>query len=183
MWQIFILKTQNKKLSDKGFITIEVVIALFIAFAFLMVSLQTMVAAMAFKLQAQEEQKANKLIQEDIERLNDIGSRLPLVLDRCDGDENNDGTADDGYSQALWDALQADTPDGDSDLQVRLVVTASGTEAGKTLTLTRDPDLSVTTSGSPNRILGISYLVADDDGTEIINRYVEVIPDAALECS
>lgn len=194
MWQIIVLKNQKNKLLDKGFITIEIIVALFIAFAFLMVSLQTLVLAMYFKVQAQEEQKADKLIQEDIERLNNLGSILALGttgIEACDGDLNDDGTADDGYSQGLWAALLADTPNGDPDLTVSLIATVSSsgtTESGKTLTLARTPILTVPTSGSPNRILGINYQVTvpdeDGDGNDevIANRYVEVIPDAALEC-
>ena len=149
-----------------------------------MMSLQTLALAMVFKVQAQEEQKADKLIQEDIERLNDLGSTLSLGatgIEACDGDLDDDGTADDGYSQGLWDALQADTPDGHPDLRVQLV-TINNSPAGEILTLTRSPQLNVPTSGSPNRILGISYQVTDESGTLITNRYVEVIPDAALEC-
>jgi hypothetical protein len=189
MWKIIILSNQKKKAADRGFVTLEIIIALLIAFGFLMVSLQTLVAAMAFKVQAQEKQKADKLIQEDVERLNDLGSIAKLTfgadkLQACSGDANNDGTANDGYSQQLWANLQADTPDGDDDLEVKLlsVVKSGGTEeSGKTLTLTRT-QLPVTTSGDPNRILGISYQVNDSDGNLIAQRYVEVIPDEALEC-
>lgn len=190
MYKTIILKNQQKKPIDKGFITIEIIISLLIAFAFLMVSLQTLVLAMMFKVGAQEEQRADKLIQEDIERLNDLGSTLTLGatgIEACDGDLDDNGTADDGYSQGLWAALQA----APADLTVSLLSTvdSSGTtEAGKTLTLTRNSNVNVPTSGSPNRILGIAYEVTipdeDGDGDDevIANRYVEVIPDEALEC-
>lgn len=187
---IITLKNKSKKPIDKGFITIEIIISLLIAFAFLMVSLQTLVLAMVFKVGAQEEQRADKLIQEDIERLNDIGSTLTLGAtgtEACDGDLNDDGTANDGYSQQLWADLQA----APADLTVSLLSTVDSggtTEAGKTLTLTRTPVLNVPTSGSPNRILGVAYEVEkpDEDGDGnpdvVANRYVEVIPDEALEC-
>lgn len=192
MYKTITLKNKRKKPIDKGFITIEIIIALLIAFGFLMVSLQTLVLAMVFKVGAQEEQKADKLIQEDIERLNDLGSTLTLGAtgtEACDGDLNNDGTADDGYSQQLWAALQA----APADLTVSLLSTVGSdgtTEAGKTLTLIRTPNLNVPTSVSPNRnrSLGIDYRVEkpDEDGDGnpdvIANRYVEVIPDEALEC-
>jgi hypothetical protein len=187
MWKIIILSNQKKKPSDRGFVTLEIIISLLIAFGFLMVSLQTLVAAMAFKVQAQEKQKADKLIQEDIERLNDIGTTLTVGAtgtEACDGDLNNDGNANDGYSQSLWAALQTDTPDGDPLLTVSLIsVVKSGTtqNTGKTLTLTRT-QVPVTTSGDPNRILGISYQVDDNTGVTIAQRYVEAIPDEALEC-
>ena len=194
MLKTITLNNKRNKPIDKGFITIEIIIALLIAFGFLMVSLQTLVLGMMFKVGAQEEQKADKLIQEDIERLNDLGSTLTLGATRteaCDGDFNDDGTANDGYSQQLWADLQAATQP--PDLTVRLLTTVdvnSGIvqQGGKTLTLTRNPVLNVPTSGSPNRILGINYQVTtDEDGDGnpdrvIANRYVEVIPDEALEC-
>lgn len=193
MWKTIILNNQKKKPLDRGFITIEIIIALLIAFGFLMVSLQTLVAAMVFKVQAQEKQKADKLIQEDVERLNDIASNLTLGAngtEACDGDLDNNGTVGDGYSQNLWTALQADTPDGDEKLQVSLisVVKQNGSttetqETGKTLTLNRTQE-AVPSSDVPtsHRVLGVSYQVNDDTGKTIAQRYVEVIPDEALEC-
>lgn len=188
---IITLKNKQKPI-DKGFITIEIIISLLIAFGFLMVSLQTLVLGMVFKVGAQEEQRADKLIQEDIERLNDLGSTLTLGATRieaCDGDLNNDGTANDGYSQQLWADLQAATQPADLTVSLLSTVSSSGTtEEGKTLTLIRTPNLNIPTSGSPNRILGIDYRVEkpDEDGDGnpdvVANRYVEVIPDEALEC-
>lgn len=192
MWKTITLKNQQKKPIDKGFITIEIIIALLIAFGFLMVSLQTLVLGMVMKVQAQEEQKADRLIQEDIERLNNLGSVLTMGVigtEACDGDFDGNGTANDGYSQQLWANLQAATQP--ADLTVRLLTTVNSggvQQGGKTLTLTRNPILNVSTSGSPNRILGINYQVGiDEDGDgnldrEVANRYVEVIPDEALEC-
>lgn len=189
MYKTITLKNKQKKPIDKGFITIEIIISLLIAFGFLMVSLQTLVLGMVFKVGAQEEQRADRLIQEDIERLNDLGSTLTLGAtgtEACDGDLDDNGTADDGYSQGLWAALQA----APADLTVSLLSTVSSsgtTETGKILTLTRT-QVPVTTSGSPNRILGVAYEVEkpDEDGDGnpdvIANRYVEVIPDEALEC-
>lgn len=192
MLKSIIFNNQKKKLSDRGFITIEIIIALLIAFGFLMVSLQTLVAAMVFKVQAQEKQKADKLIQEDVERLNDIAGTLNLGAngtEACDGDLDNNGTANDGYSQNLWAALQADTPDGDSKLEVKLISKVNEDDTGKTLTLNRTqvtvPSSDVSTS---HRVLGVSYQVTtpdeDGDGEDelIAQRYVEVIPDEALEC-
>ena len=59
---------------DAGFTTFEILISLLIALLFVAVSMQSLVYAMAMKVQAQEKQRANELIQEDIERINRLGS-------------------------------------------------------------------------------------------------------------
>lgn len=197
MWKTIILSNRKKKSSDRGFVTLEIIISLLIAFGFLMVSLQTLVAAMAFKVQAQEKQKADKLIQEDVERINDLGANLILGAtgtEACDGDLDGNGTFNDGYSQNLWTALQADTPDDDDKLKVKFSTKVNEEGQGKVLTLNRT-QLDVNTSklpnntnGDNNRILGVSYQVTvpDENGDNkpeiITQRYVEVTPDAALEC-
>jgi type II secretory pathway pseudopilin PulG len=135
MWKIIILNNQKKKAADRGFITLEIIIALLIAFGFLMVSLQTLVAAMAFKVQAQEKQKADKLIQEDIESIQDRASgnvltpRLAAILTNNDDattgfnpnssppipidDVCNAANYNQGYAQALWYAFTNQDYDGD----------------------------------------------------------------------
>ena len=134
MWKTIRLKNKTKKLSNQGFITIEIIIALLIAFGFLMVSLQTLVLGMVFKVQAQEEQKADKLIQEDIEAIQDRASgntltpRLAAIL--TDNDDPNTGlnsatnepiddvcnasTYAEGYAQALWFAYTNQDYNGDN---------------------------------------------------------------------
>ncbi|WP_319422309.1 hypothetical protein [Pleurocapsa sp. FMAR1] len=59
---------------ETGFTTFEILISLLIALLFVAVSMQSLVYAMAMKVQAQEKQRANELIQEDIERINRLGS-------------------------------------------------------------------------------------------------------------
>lgn len=127
------LKNKTKKLSNQGFITIEIIIALLIAFGFLMVSLQTLVLGMVFKVQAQEEQKADKLIQEDIEAIQDraggntLTPRLAAILTNNDdvntGFNQNNEPIDDvcnasnynqGYAQALWFAYTNQDYDGNN---------------------------------------------------------------------
>ena len=61
--QIAVLKTSQK---EAGFTTLEILIQLLIALGFVAVSMQSLVYAMAMKVQAQEKQRANELIQEDV---------------------------------------------------------------------------------------------------------------------
>jgi type II secretory pathway pseudopilin PulG len=63
---------------ETGFTTLEILISLIIALLFVAVSMQSLVYAMAMKVQAQEKQRANELIQEDIERINRLGSTLAV---------------------------------------------------------------------------------------------------------
>jgi type II secretory pathway pseudopilin PulG len=134
MWKTIILNNQKKKVADRGFVTLEIIIALLIAFGFLMVSLQTLVAAMVFKVQAQEKQKADKLIQEDVEDVQDLAngdiltSRLAAILTNNDDtttgfNPNSNQPIDDvcnavnynrGYAQALWYTFTNRDYDGDS---------------------------------------------------------------------
>lgn len=191
MLKTITLKNKQKKPIDKGFITIEIIIALLIAFGFLMVSLQTLVLAMVFKVGAQEEQRADKLIQEEVERLNDLGSTLALganMADACEGnaDLNGDSTAGDGYGQALWNLRNGSVT---TDATSTNTVPDTETLLGKTLTITGTRNATPGDSNlTPHRILGIAYQVTtpdeDGDGADevIANRYVEVIPDEALEC-
>ena len=199
MWKTITLINKKKQPLDLGFITLEVIIALVIAFGFFMVSLQTLALAMVFKVQAQEEQRADKLIQEEVEALNDLGSTLNFganTTDACNGnlDLDGGGVNDDGYGQGLWNVLKGNPvmiaansdPTTNTATTLGITLTIEGTQVA----------IPAGASPTPHRILGISYQVTkpssvdqnndgivDADDVEVIaNRYVEVIPDAALEC-
>lgn len=188
IWQKIIL--QSKKNSpNKGFLTIEIIVATIVAFGFLMFSLQALAVAMLMKLQAQQDQRADNLIQEDIERIGGLSSSLTLGLDAqlaanlptaCNVDD-----FDDGYAFALLDSIPAEFVNGAPALDTSLV---TGVVGGVQLRLSRtalDGD-----SVAPHRTLGIYYRVMssnnnafdDGDDVEVANRYVEIIPDEALRC-
>ena len=188
MWQKIIL-SKNKSLSEKGFITLEILVSIIIALAFVAVSMQTLVLAMMLKVQAQEDQRADQLIQEDIERLNDLGSTA--IAGGCDADTNDDGTVTygEGYASGLWAALIAEAPTVTKQLLQTVNSDGSVTSEGTILTLNRT---QISNNGAysdpPHRTLKIHYRVTkpdtDGDGNDeiIANRYLEVIPDVALEC-
>lgn len=191
MLQKIILRSK-KKSPDQGFLTIEVIAATLVAFGFLMFSLQALAAAMLMKIQAQQDQRADQLIQEDIERIGGLSSTLTLDLDnqlannlptRCDV-----ANYDLGYGDALWDALIAQTPNGDPDLDTLLLPDSGGLV---TLRLSRTH-----LDANPHRTLKIFYQVTNsnnnvfdddvvgdiDDDVIVTTRYVEIIPDEALRC-
>ncbi len=97
MNKLFIFKTITSR-KEAGFTTFEVLISLLIALGFVAVSMQSLVYAMAMKVQAQEKQRANELIQEDIERINRLGSNAALA-GTC-----NATTYAGSYAKELWNA-------------------------------------------------------------------------------
>ena len=185
MWQKILL--QSKKNSpDQGFLTLEIILASIVAFCFLMFSLQALATAMMMKVRAQQDQRGEQLIQEDIERLSSLSSTLNLDMD-TDCDVAN---YVDGYAQGLWNSLVAQAPAIDNvgpvdadPLRVSLTDAANGTTLGLFRTSV-DVD-----SVQPHRTLKIFYQVrlsddiaVDNNDNVITSRYVEIIPDEALRC-
>jgi type II secretory pathway pseudopilin PulG len=188
---------------EAGFTTLEILVSLIIALAFVAVSMQSLVYAMAMKVQAQEKQRANELIQEDIERINQLGSTLPTppVTSTC-----NATAFTSGYAKTLWDALQAVASGDDSTTSDSLKKTiikkiksnGSLDTGGKELALRRLYDSTGSNSTAPHRTLKVGYQVWYGwDGTNFKNKnganisagdepiaetYVEIIPDVALQC-
>lgn len=172
MNQLFLFKFQRQKSLNQGFTTLEILVSIIIALAFVSVAMQSFVLAMGMKVQAQEKQRANQLIQEDLERTNILASNIV-----ADHDLKCSPTAyADGYAKVLRDDL-----DAEPEPTVKLLKMADGTAAGKTLTLNRE-FVSDASSTAPHRTLKIDYRVTDPDSNVIAERYVEVIPDVALQC-
>ena len=185
-----LFKLINKKSLDKGFTTLEVLISIIIALAFVSVTMQSFVLALGMKIQAQEKQRANQLIQEDLERLSDLASLIRADhANKCNPLATTGTGAktayENSYAQALW--VEIDKVK-ESDLDTKL----NGFKSSKTLKIERthvydDSDPSPA-SDAPYRTLKIRYRVHDSDDTTITDdeviaqRYVEVIPDVALQC-
>ena len=192
-----LLRFNYCKTDDQGFSTLEVLVSILAALAFVGFSLQSFVLGLAIRVQAQEKQRANQLIQEDLERLSELGSIIPAttapqtIQQTCNAIPAAGGAAAyaEGYAQDLWTALQNNTPDGDGELSVQLLKKADGTEVGETLTLVRT-HVSDANSTAPHRTLKVNYQVTkttkdsedNDVITVIAERYVEVVPDVALRC-
>lgn len=172
----------TKSSKNQGFITLEILVAILIASGFLAVAMQSLVYAMAIKVQAQEKQRSTQLITEDLETANELANRSNLA-GTCDAAGYGAG-----YGAGLWAALIADTP-----TRTKSLLSDGG---GKQLALERI-HVSNTSSDAPHRSLKIKYQVWDWDGTNFLDRsgatkdnadepiietYVEIIPDAALAC-
>ena len=171
MWQKIIVQSK-KKLPNRGFLTLEIIVATLVAFFFLMFSLQALTLSMFMKVKAQEDQRADQLIQEDIERVSSLGSTL--ATGNCDATTYNDG-----YAKELWDDLILAEPNVTASL---LTTVNAGESAGTTLTLSRTEISNIANSTAPYRTLRLYYQVTNDDNDIIARRYLEIIPDEALQC-
>lgn len=199
MNKLLLLLFKFKKVTprkDAGFTTLEIIISLIIALLFVAVSMQSLVYAMAMKVQAQEKQRANELIQEDIERINRLGSTLGTapVTTTCNS-TNYAG----GYAAALFNIIPTTTQ---TKTIIKKIKSLDGSveTGGKQLALQRVPaNITDATANSttPHRTLKVGYKVWNWDGTNfkdknggnvgtgdepIAETYVEIIPDAALRC-
>ena len=188
-----LLRFNYRKACHQGFTTLEILISIIIALAFVSVTMQSFVLGVAMKVQAQEKQRANQLIQEDLELISELATIIPAeelsltpphtFAQKCNAIPAGGGTVDydEGFAQDLWSELQNEKPDGDASLSVQLLREADGTQAGTTLTLNRT-HISNGSSNVPHRTLKINYEVKDPDDDVVAERYVEVIPDVALRC-
>ena len=180
---MFKLKRSTRKVvqTEQGFTLFEVLVAIVIATAFVAVSMQAIVIAAMFKVKAQEKERANELIREDVEIVkefaaaDDTNIKLKEHSNRCFAT-----VYDDGYANALWGRLPIKPADKD--------VTVN---TGKKLALERIhfSEATATTSDAPYKTLKIKYEVKEWDsdtsssvGEPVAEDYIEVIPDVALEC-
>lgn len=176
---------------EKGFVTIEILVSLLIALGFVAVSMQSLVYAMAIKVQAQEKQRANQLIQEDIERVNQLGSTALTPAAPAAGDPappipvcNPVDTAADNttvpptpaytayensYANALWTAID-DTGIPTKNLLEKIDRTSGSVSTGGKQIALRRFHVSATpgnrNSEAPHRTLKIGYQVWDWNSTD-----------------
>ncbi|BAU65232.1 hypothetical protein STA3757_26130 [Stanieria sp. NIES-3757] len=162
--------------SNQGFSTLEVMVAILIAAAFLAVSLQTMVVATVFRVKAQEKQVASQLIQEEIENLNSIAINLSSTPSKCLATNYIDGYAHALRSQYLASTSYQPKP------SKRLLNNTEGKKWGLERTILDG------ISTAPHRVLRIRYQVKELDngdnfiGDAIATDYIEVTPNAAFQC-
>ena len=194
-----LIRLNTTRREDQGFVTFEIIISILIALAFVAVSMQSLVYAMAMKVQAQEKQRANQLIQEDIERINQLGSTA--LTAECDPVATTSPTRtayQNSFANALWTAVNATGTQTKNLLEKIDTSTGAVDTSGKQLALQRFHVSGQTNNSTfPHRTLKIGYQVWEWDGTNyladdgstpstgdepIAETYVEVIPDVALAC-
>lgn len=181
------MKIQPKILrKEQGFTLIEVIVAMLITSGFLAVCLQMMVLSTAIRVVAQRKIEANKWIQEDIEILLSQTSEQALPTDRAKCSATN---YNDGYAKALSDRIESFSM---APHRVQGTINYTGHTypsseiLGKVFALERF--YASATSTAPHKTLRVEYKVREWNGISLASEpiasysYLEVIPDAALEC-
>ncbi len=193
----FKILSQAKLSSNQGFTLFEVLVAIIIALGFVATSLQAIVVATAFRVQAQQRQLATQLIQEEIENIKWIASNLDQVPGSSPPEYNvsvskcTAATYNDGYASYLWAKYSTtDTTDPNYDATFNGAYRAipNKTIAGNNRVGLRRIPLS-TSSTAPHKTFRMQYEVRNYDGTNIdltgdpiATDYIEITPNAALQC-
>jgi type II secretory pathway pseudopilin PulG len=201
MNKLLLLLFKFKKVTPRkeaGFTTLEILISLIIALLFVAVSMQSLVYAMAMKVQAQEKQRANELIQEDIERINRLGSTITpgavastttiATPPYCNPVDTAAIAAapsatppipvaipartayENSYAKALWTASILANPPTKTIIK-KIKSDGSSETGGKQLALRRFEISSTTNNSSaPHRTLKVGYQVWNWDGINFKNK-------------
>ena len=153
--------------SQSGFTLMEVIVASLMVFFFVVGSMQALALSVAIRIKAQERQRADQLIQEDIEAVRLAAENF---------DRNDRLCRITSYTGSYAEALSNDAAFPANTSTKRLL---KDNNNSKQYQLTRTID----TANSTNTVLKLSYSVVDVDSTkEIATDYIEVIPNAATQC-
>ncbi|MEO0687037.1 MAG: hypothetical protein AAFY76_18820 [Cyanobacteria bacterium J06649_11] len=173
--------------SERGFVTLEVIVALIVGLAFFAIGLQTFGSAVAMKALSVERRRANEIIQEDIERIGQLGNTslnpinipapagsppdpipacnpVATALDNTTAPTTPARTAyENSYAAALWTALDRNAPENTLQRNVvNRVDTTTGAvtnTGGRVLALERFNVSGGGNSVAPHRTLEIGYQV------------------------
>ena len=154
--------------SESGFTLMEVLVASLMVFIFVVGSMQALALSVAIRVKAQERQRADQLIQEDIEAVRFAAENFGMDNSLCRASGYPGG-----YAEALNDA-----PAFPAETSTKRLL--EDNPNSKLFTLTRTLD-----ANSTSTVLKLGYSVAvDEAGTEreIATDYIEVIPNAATQC-
>lgn len=159
----------KKSKADKGFTLLEVVVAMLVAFFFVIGSMQALVLATAIRVKAQEKQRANQLIQEDIEQIRFEAETLDENVSLCSATGYTNS-----YASSLANRLSNVAVPADKQLL---------DDKGDTYRLTR----TINTNESTSKILKIDFSVQKLKGEKLVGEpidtdSIEVIPNEAVNC-
>lgn len=168
---------------EEGFTLSEVVVAILLITTFVAVSMQGLVVAMLLKSKALQVAEANRWVQADLEQIRSqlTPSQLPLnsSYSRC-----HPASIDAGFADLIRDNLAMGDVTGATDYRLTPLVETSQT--GKTFQIARTVTIPATPENIAAKILGIQYTVTPSNGRNlgdpIFQLYIEVMPDAALQC-
>lgn len=154
---------------ESGFTLMEVIVAALMVFLFVIGSMQALALSVAIRIKAQERQRADQLIQEDIEQIRLVAENMDVNHSLCSAT-----TYSDGYAKALAD--DSDFPANNAKKRlIEDVNTSPQYEIERTI---------ITGSGgSTSTTLKLSYEVKEVGKSKVITTdYFEVIPNAAIQC-
>ena len=176
----------KKKLlqQQQGFSLVEVLVAILISTLFVTVTMQAMVIAAYFKVQAKYNTQGMTLIQQNLEQVKYAATDSTLyTAARCSA-----AAYSSGYAKALSDKIDADV---NIKLSTADALSSDPIQIGeKSFKVTRSYD--TTTSPVPYNVLRLTYkfqqwnvstsaFVVSPVAT-VATVYTEVIPDAAFNC-
>jgi len=167
MPKIFTKLLFQQSKSESGFTLMEVLVASLVVVFFVVGSLQALALSVAIRVKAQARQRADQLIQEDIEAVRHVAENMVANQSLCSAN---------GFAGGYAQALSADAAFPASTSTKRLFEDNANSRQYQ---LTRTID----TTNSSNTILKLSYSVSEvGNNTEITTDYIEVIPNAATLC-
>ena len=169
--------------SEAGFTLSEVLVAILLTTTFVAVAMQGMVVAMLLKSKALQLAEANRWVQADLESIRSklSISQIPVTTNRGRCHPN---IAENGFADLVRDNLAGSNVTGSADYQLPPLIATSQTS--KTFQIARTLSIPSTPENADAKILGIKYTVAPINGGSlerpILHFYMEVMPDAALQC-
>ncbi len=158
---------QKQHQPESGFTLMEVIVAALMVFFFVIGSMQALALSVAIRVKAQERQRGDQLIQEDIEQIRLAAENMPVNQSLCSAT---------GYSGSYAEALTSATGFPASGATKRLIEDNANS---KQYQLNRTTD----TANSTSTVLKLKYEVKEVGQSKVIAEdYIEVIPDAAIQC-
>ena len=154
--------------AEQGFTMLEILVSMLIATSFVLLSMQALVMATIFRVQAQRIEQANFWLQEDMENAKILAAGIAQDNQKCSA-----STFTNGYAEDLKNTLDTNNPvTPRSILGIEYNLERTYITAGST---------------APHKMLKINYQVREWDGSAytgeaIAKDYIELIPDAALQC-
>jgi hypothetical protein len=157
------------------------------------VAMQALVTSTVLKVRAQEEGESATWIQENIELIRHVADKLAYVDSRynvelppCRAISENAGYGDrlrDELNRVEFRGGNIASNASPENQRVFNVVSSKGsrpyTVQRRTQVKTSDSYLG---SNYIFNVLEVSYLVQDDQGKDISNAYVEIVPEVSLRC-
>jgi type II secretory pathway pseudopilin PulG len=179
--------------SVQGFSLLEVMAGILLSLTFTGVAMQALVTSTVLKVRAQEEGESATWIQENIELIRHVADKLAYVDSRYNVELPPCRATSEtvGYGDRLRDELNKVEFKGgnianNTSSENQRVFNVVSSKGNRPYTVQRRTQVKTSDSylGSNYifNVLEVSYLVQDDQGKDISNSYVEIVPEVSLRC-